>query len=165
MWYIYSMHKKTNIFIWKMIQKNNLINMYSPPYSWYLLWKAFAQGKVVGFYVFFLFGPLWKFVFMLEFVFFILTQNGGCCIYLYLFFRMMVEVPFVKGKNDILKVHVGNKKFTTKFSLKIICNCFRNKYCRPLQWNNIFNNRRGNNIRIFKDVDDSIDQIVVDMDK
>jgi cell division protease FtsH len=39
---------------------------------------------------------------------------------------MMVEVPFVKGKDDILKVHVGNKKFTNSFLLKIIGMCTPN---------------------------------------
>jgi hypothetical protein len=88
--------------------------------------KTSTQGKVVGLYVFFLLGPLGRFVFMLEFIFFILIQNGGCCIYLYVFLRMMVEVPFVKGKNDIFKVHVGNNKFINSFSLKIIGRCTPN---------------------------------------
>jgi ATP-dependent Zn protease len=40
--------------------------------------------------------------------------------------KLMVEVPFVKGKHHILKAHVGNKKFTHSFSLKIIGRCTPN---------------------------------------
>jgi len=79
-----------------------------------------------------------------------------------------VDVPDVKGRTDILKVHAGNKKFADDVSLKIIA--MRTPGFTGADLANLLNEaailtgRRGKTAITAKEIDDSIDRIVAGME-
>jgi len=81
---------------------------------------------------------------------------------------VQVEVPDVKGRTDILKVHGSNKKFADDVSLEIIA--MRTPGFSGADLANLLNEaailtgRRGKSAISAKEVDDSIDRIVAGME-
>ncbi len=79
-----------------------------------------------------------------------------------------MDVPDVKGRTDILKVHAGNKKFADDVSLKIIA--MRTPGFSGADLANLLNEaailtgRRGKTAITAKEIDDSIDRIVAGME-
>ncbi|CAK9217652.1 unnamed protein product [Sphagnum troendelagicum] len=82
--------------------------------------------------------------------------------------QVSVDVPDVKGRTDILKVHAGNKKFADDVSLKIIA--MRTPGFTGADLANLLNEaailtgRRGKTAITAKEIDDSIDRIVAGME-
>jgi len=82
--------------------------------------------------------------------------------------QVQVEVPDVKGRTDILKVHGSNKKFAEDVSLEIIA--MRTPGFSGADLANLLNEaailtgRRGKSAISAKEVDDSIDRIVAGME-
>lgn len=82
--------------------------------------------------------------------------------------QVQVEVPDVKGRTDILKVHASNKKFADDVSLEIIA--MRTPGFSGADLANLLNEaailtgRRGKSAITAKEVDDSIDRIVAGME-
>ncbi|CAM6087337.1 unnamed protein product [Calypogeia fissa] len=82
--------------------------------------------------------------------------------------QVTVDVPDVKGRTEILKVHAGNKKFDTDVSLAIIA--MRTPGFSGADLANLLNEaailtgRRGKAAISAKEIDDSIDRIVAGME-
>jgi cell division protease FtsH len=82
--------------------------------------------------------------------------------------QVSVDVPDVKGRTDILKVHGSNKKFDNDVSLEIIA--MRTPGFSGADLANLLNEaailtgRRGKTCISAKEVDDSIDRIVAGME-
>ena len=82
--------------------------------------------------------------------------------------QLQVEVPDVKGRIDILKVHASNKKLAEDVSLEIIA--MRTPGFSGADLANLLNeaailtSRRGKSAISAKEVDDSIDRIVAGME-
>uniref|UniRef100_A0A0C9S748 TSA: Wollemia nobilis Ref_Wollemi_Transcript_9700_2559 transcribed RNA sequence n=1 Tax=Wollemia nobilis TaxID=56998 RepID=A0A0C9S748_9CONI len=82
--------------------------------------------------------------------------------------QVSVDVPDVKGRTEILKVHGSNKKFDTDVSLQIIA--MRTPGFSGADLANLLNEaailagRRGKTAISAKEVDDSIDRIVAGME-
>ncbi len=98
-----------------------------------------------------------------------LKMVGAVCIYLcVLLLQVTVEVPDVKGRTDILKVHAGNKKFADDVSLEIVA--MRTPGFSGADLANLLNEaailtgRRGKSAITAKEIDDSIDRIVAGME-
>jgi cell division protease FtsH len=98
-----------------------------------------------------------------------LKMVGDVCIYLcVLLLQVTVEVPDVKGRTDILKVHASNKKFADDVSLEIVA--MRTPGFSGADLANLLNEaailtgRRGKSAITAKEIDDSIDRIVAGME-
>ncbi|CAN8295318.1 unnamed protein product [Cochlearia groenlandica] len=82
--------------------------------------------------------------------------------------QVSVDVPDVKGRTDILKVHSGNKKFENGVSLEVIA--MRTPGFSGADLANLLNEaailagRRGKTAISSKEIDDSIDRIVAGME-
>jgi cell division protease FtsH len=82
--------------------------------------------------------------------------------------QVQVDVPDVKGRTDILKVHASNKKFADDVSLEIIA--MRTPGFSGADLANLLNEaailtgRRGKTAISAKEIDDSIDRIVAGME-
>jgi len=82
--------------------------------------------------------------------------------------QVQVDVPDVKGRTDILKVHASNKKFADDVSLDIIA--MRTPGFSGADLANLLNEaailtgRRGKTAISAKEIDDSIDRIVAGME-
>lgn len=82
--------------------------------------------------------------------------------------QVQVDVPDVKGRTDILKVHASNKKFADDVSLEIIA--MRTPGFSGADLANLLNEaailtgRRGKAAISAKEIDDSIDRIVAGME-
>ncbi|KAG6407105.1 hypothetical protein SASPL_130087 [Salvia splendens] len=82
--------------------------------------------------------------------------------------QVSVDVPDVRGRTDILKVHASNKKFSTDVSLEIIA--MRTPGFSGADLANLLNEaailagRRGKTAISSKEIDDSIDRIVAGME-
>ncbi|CAK9190099.1 unnamed protein product [Sphagnum troendelagicum] len=82
--------------------------------------------------------------------------------------QVTVEVPDVKGRTDILKVHASNKKFADDVSLEIVA--MRTPGFSGADLANLLNEaailtgRRGKSAITAKEIDDSIDRIVAGME-
>lgn len=82
--------------------------------------------------------------------------------------QVTVDVPDVKGRTDILKVHASNKKFDDDVSLDIIA--MRTPGFSGADLANLLNEaailtgRRGKTAISAKEIDDSIDRIVAGME-
>ncbi|CAN8247552.1 unnamed protein product [Cochlearia groenlandica] len=82
--------------------------------------------------------------------------------------QVSVDVPDVKGRTDILKVHAGNKKFDNGVSLEVIA--MRTPGFSGADLANLLNEaailagRRGRTGISSKEIDDSIDRIVAGME-
>uniref|UniRef100_A0A1J3GZ60 ATP-dependent zinc metalloprotease FTSH 8, chloroplastic n=3 Tax=Noccaea caerulescens TaxID=107243 RepID=A0A1J3GZ60_NOCCA len=82
--------------------------------------------------------------------------------------QVSVDVPDVKGRTDILKVHSGNKKFDNGVSLEVIA--MRTPGFSGADLANLLNEaailagRRGKTAISSKEIDDSIDRIVAGME-
>ncbi|CAH8264304.1 unnamed protein product [Arabidopsis lyrata] len=82
--------------------------------------------------------------------------------------QVSVDVPDVKGRTDILKVHAGNKKFDNDVSLEIIA--MRTPGFSGADLANLLNEaailagRRARTSISSKEIDDSIDRIVAGME-
>ncbi|KAI5063485.1 hypothetical protein GOP47_0022032 [Adiantum capillus-veneris] len=82
--------------------------------------------------------------------------------------QVMVNVPDVRGRTEILKVHGGNKKFDTDVSLEVIA--MRTPGFSGADLANLLNEaailagRRGKAAISAKEIDDSIDRIVAGME-
>ncbi|CAN8311457.1 unnamed protein product [Cochlearia groenlandica] len=82
--------------------------------------------------------------------------------------QVSVDVPDVKGRTDILKVHAGNKKFDNGVSLEVIA--MRTPGFSGADLANLLNEaailagRRGRTSISAKEIDDSIDRIVAGME-
>jgi cell division protease FtsH len=97
-----------------------------------------------------------------------LKMVGAVCIYLCVLLQVTVEVPDVKGRTDILKVHASNKKFADDVSLEIVA--MRTPGFSGADLANLLNEaailtgRRGKSAITAKEIDDSIDRIVAGME-
>lgn len=95
-------------------------------------------------------------------------SNSLCDWVLPLSVQVSVDVPDVKGRTDILKVHGSNKKFDNDVSLEIIA--MRTPGFSGADLANLLNEaailtgRRGKTCISAKEVDDSIDRIVAGME-
>ncbi|XP_078442556.1 ATP-dependent zinc metalloprotease FTSH 2, chloroplastic-like [Wolffia australiana] len=82
--------------------------------------------------------------------------------------QVTVDVPDVRGRTEILKVHAGNKKFDTGVSLEVIA--MRTPGFSGADLANLLNEaailagRRGKTAISSKEIDDSIDRIVAGME-
>ncbi|PSS05631.1 ATP-dependent zinc metalloprotease FTSH 2 like [Actinidia chinensis var. chinensis] len=82
--------------------------------------------------------------------------------------QVMVDVPDVRGRTEILKVHASNKKFDTDVSLDVIA--MRTPGFSGADLANLLNEaailagRRGKTAISPKEIDDSIDRIVAGME-
>ncbi|CAA7033455.1 unnamed protein product [Microthlaspi erraticum] len=82
--------------------------------------------------------------------------------------QVSVDVPDIKGRTDILKVHAGNKKFENDVSLEVIA--MRTPGFSGADLANLLNEaailagRRGRTGISSKEIDDSIDRIVAGME-
>jgi cell division protease FtsH len=82
--------------------------------------------------------------------------------------QVSVDVPDVKGRTEILRVHAGNKKFDDTVSLEIIA--MRTPGFSGADLANLLNEaailtgRRGKTAISAKEIDDSIDRIVAGME-
>ncbi|KAL2628784.1 hypothetical protein R1flu_013470 [Riccia fluitans] len=82
--------------------------------------------------------------------------------------QVSVDVPDVRGRKEILKVHAGNKKFDTDVSLDVIA--MRTPGFSGADLANLLNEaailtgRRGKSAISAKEIDDSIDRIVAGME-
>ncbi|CAH2059974.1 unnamed protein product [Thlaspi arvense] len=82
--------------------------------------------------------------------------------------QVSVDVPDIKGRTDILKVHAGNKKFENDVSLEVIA--MRTPGFSGADLANLLNEaailagRRGKTSISSKEIDDSIDRIVAGME-
>ncbi|CAO2814578.1 unnamed protein product [Amaranthus hypochondriacus] len=82
--------------------------------------------------------------------------------------QVTVDVPDVRGRTEILKVHAGNKKFDTDVSLDVIA--MRTPGFSGADLANLLNEaailagRRGKTAISSKEIDDSIDRIVAGME-
>ncbi|PWA59021.1 ftsH extracellular protease family [Artemisia annua] len=82
--------------------------------------------------------------------------------------QVSVDVPDVRGRTEILKVHAGNKKFDKDVSLEIIA--MRTPGFSGADLANLLNEaailagRRGKTAIASKEIDDSIDRIVAGME-
>jgi cell division protease FtsH len=82
--------------------------------------------------------------------------------------QVSVDVPDVKGRTEILRVHAGNKKFDDDVSLEIIA--MRTPGFSGADLANLLNEaailtgRRGKTAISAKEIDDSIDRIVAGME-
>lgn len=83
-------------------------------------------------------------------------------------FQVTVDVPDVKGRTEILKVHASNKKFDGDVSLDVIA--MRTPGFSGADLANLLNEaailagRRGKTAISSKEIDDSIDRIVAGME-
>jgi cell division protease FtsH len=83
-------------------------------------------------------------------------------------FLVSVDVPNVKGRTKILKVHVSNKKLEVDVSLEVIA--MRTPWLNGANLANLLNEdvilagRRGNTTILTKEINDSIDRIVAGME-
>jgi ATP-dependent Zn protease len=83
-------------------------------------------------------------------------------------FQVSVDVPDVKGRTEILKVHASNKKFEADVSLEVIA--MRTPGFSGADLANLLNEgailagRRGKTAISAKEIDDSIDRIVAGME-
>ncbi|XP_015081997.1 ATP-dependent zinc metalloprotease FTSH 2, chloroplastic [Solanum pennellii] len=82
--------------------------------------------------------------------------------------QVSVDVPDIKGRTEILKVHAGNKKFDSDVSLEVIA--MRTPGFSGADLANLLNEaailagRRGKTAIASKEIDDSIDRIVAGME-
>ncbi|KAK6157541.1 hypothetical protein DH2020_011789 [Rehmannia glutinosa] len=82
--------------------------------------------------------------------------------------QVMVDVPDIRGRTDILKVHSSNKKFVPDVSLEVIA--MRTPGFSGADLANLLNEaailagRRGKTAISSKEIDDSIDRIVAGME-
>jgi cell division protease FtsH len=82
--------------------------------------------------------------------------------------QVSVDVPDVKGRTEILKVHANNKKFEADVSLEIVA--MRTPGFSGADLANLLNEaailagRRGKSGISSKEIDDSIDRIVAGME-
>jgi len=83
-------------------------------------------------------------------------------------FLVSVDVPDVKGRTKIFKVHVSNKKFEVDVSLEVIA--MKTPRLDGANLANLLNEgailagRRGNTTILAKEITDSIDRIVAGME-
>jgi hypothetical protein len=83
-------------------------------------------------------------------------------------FQVSVDVPDVKGRTEILKVHASNKKFEPDVSLEVVA--MRTPGFSGADLANLLNEgailagRRGKTAISAKEIDDSIDRIVAGME-
>lgn len=90
-----------------------------------------------------------------------------CNMVLLCFVQVSVDVPDVKGRTDILKVHGSNKKFESDVSLEVVA--MRTPGFSGADLANLLNEaailtgRRGKTAISAKEIDDSIDRIVAGM--
>ncbi|KAL6547421.1 ATP-dependent zinc metalloprotease FTSH 2, chloroplastic [Orobanche minor] len=83
-------------------------------------------------------------------------------------FKVAVDVPDIRGRTEILKVHASNKKFDSDVSLEVIA--MRRPGFSGADLANLLNEaailagRRGMTAISSKEIDDSIDRIVVGME-
>lgn len=84
------------------------------------------------------------------------------------FLQVSVDVPDVRGRTEILKVHASNKKFDSDVSLEVIA--MRTPGFSGADLANLLNEaailagRRGKTAIASKEIDDSIDRIVAGME-
>ncbi|KAG6420719.1 hypothetical protein SASPL_117256 [Salvia splendens] len=82
--------------------------------------------------------------------------------------QVSVDVPDVRGRTEILKVHAGNKKFDTDVSLEVVA--MRTPGFSGADLANLLNEaailagHRGRTSILSKEIDDSIDRIVAGME-
>ena len=82
--------------------------------------------------------------------------------------QVSVDVPDVKGRTDILKVHGTNKQFDSDVSLGVIA--MRTPSFSGADLANLLNEaailagRRGKSVISAKEIDDSIDRIIAGME-
>ncbi|XP_022877306.1 ATP-dependent zinc metalloprotease FTSH 2, chloroplastic [Olea europaea var. sylvestris] len=82
--------------------------------------------------------------------------------------QVTVDVPDIRGRTEILKVHAGNKKFDSDVSLEVIA--MRTPGFSGADLANLLNEaailagRRGKSAISSKEIDDSIDRIVAGME-
>ncbi|KAL0362475.1 UNVERIFIED_CONTAM: ATP-dependent zinc metalloprotease FTSH 8, chloroplastic [Sesamum calycinum] len=82
--------------------------------------------------------------------------------------KVTVDVPDIRGRTEILKVHAGNKKFDSDVSLEVIA--MRTPGFSGADLANLLNEaailagRRGKTAISSKEIDDSIDRIVAGME-
>lgn len=85
-----------------------------------------------------------------------------------MFLQVAVDVPDIRGRTEILKVHANNKKFENDVSLEVIA--MRTPGFSGADLANLLNEaailagRRGRSGISSKEIDDSIDRIVAGME-